>query len=142
MEIKALGPGDLELLMGVTPGLFDHALSPVEARAFLDSPLHELVLALDAGQALAFASGTVLLHPDKPPALFVNELGTRHTHRRRGHGCAVLRALIERARARGCQGVWLGTEPGNAAMIALCRSLGAEEMPFVGFGWDRAFSAG
>ena len=137
MEIKALGPEDLGLLLGVEAGLFDHAVDPGQAQAFLDSPLHEIVLALEGGRAVAFASGTVLLHPDKPPALFVNELGTREGHRRRGHGRAVLRALIDRA--RGCVGVWLGTEPDNAAMVALCRGLRAEELPFLGFGWDGAF---
>ncbi|MGY6412160.1 MAG: N-acetyltransferase family protein [Alkalilacustris sp.] len=139
-QIRLLGPDDLPLLLAVPPGMFDHPVKPEQARAFLNSPLHALGLALAGGEAVAFASGTILLHPDKPPALFVKELGTREGHRRRGHGRAVLGALIAHAQARGCQGVWLGTEPGNAAMIALCRSLGAEELPFLGFGWDGAFA--
>ncbi len=80
----------------------------------------------------------MLVHPDKPPALFVNELGTRADHRCQGHGRAVLKALIAHARARGCQGIWLGTETDNAAMIALCRGLDAEELTFLGVGWDGA----
>ena len=138
-EIRVLTPDDLELLLAVPPGLFDHPVDRAQARAFLHSPLHDIVLALVGGQAVAFASGSVLLHPDKPPALFVNEVGTRADHRRRGHGRAVLTGLIAHARLRGCRGIWLGTEPDNAAMIGLCRGLGAEEMPFLGFGWDRAF---
>ena len=138
VEIRALGPRDLPLLLAVEPGLFDHPVDPAQALAFLEAPLCEIVLALDGPRAVAFASGTVLLHPDKPPALFVNELGTREGDRRRGHGRAVLRALIGVARARGCVGVWLGTEPDNAAMVALCRGMAAEELPFLGFGWDGA----
>ena len=47
--------------------------------------------------------------------------------------------LMEAARARGCKGIWLGTEPDNAAALGLYRSLGGDEVSFVGFGWDDAF---
>lgn len=139
MDIRLLGPEHTALLLAVEPGLFDHPVDPEEARAFLASPLNEIALAFDGAQAVAFASGTVLLHPDKPPGLFVNEVGTRESHRRRGFGAAVLRALIARARARGCKGVWLGAEPDNAPALALYRRLGGDERGFTGFGWDGAF---
>ena len=142
MEIRALGPGDIGLLLAVAPGLFDHSVRPDQARAFLANPLNELVVALEDGQLLAFASATVLQHPDKPPSLFVNEVGTRESHQRRGLASAVCRALFARARARGCQGIWLGAEPDNAPALALYRKLGGEEMAIVGFGWDGAFSDG
>lgn len=142
MEIRLLGPGDAGLLAAVAPGLFDNPVNPAQARAFLASPLNELALGLAGGTAVAFASGTLLLHPDKPPSLFVNEVGTREGRRRRGHGTAVVRALMARARARGCRGLRLGTEPDNVAALALCRKLGRQEMAFVGFGRDGAFDAG
>jgi len=139
MDIRLLGPEHTDLVLAVEPGLFDHPPDPAQTRAFLASPLTELAMAFDAGRAVAFASGTVLLHPDKPPAMFVNEVGTRASHLRRGFATAVLRALIARARARGCKGVWLGTEPDNAPACALYRRLGGEELALVGFGWDGAF---
>lgn len=139
MQVRVLTPQDIDLLCAVEPGLFDHPVDPAQARAFLDSPLHHLVAALDGGRMLAFASGTVLLHPDKPPALFVNEVGTRATHQRRGLARACLNALLNHARARGCQGAWLGTEPDNAPARALYRSLGGDELPFIGYGWEGAF---
>ena len=142
MDIRHLGAEHTALLLAVEPGLFDHPADPAQTRAFLESPLNEIVLAFDSGDAVAFASGTVLLHPDKPPAFFVNEVGTRESHRRRGFGTAVLRALIARARARGSKGVWLGTEPDNAPALALYRRLGGDERGFVGFGWDGAFDGG
>lgn len=139
MEIRALGPQDTGLLAAVEPGLFDRDIDPAQARAFLGCPLNEMVIAIDGGQVVAFASGTVLLHPDKPPAMFVNEVGTRDSHLRRGHATAVLLALMARARARGCRGIWLGTEPDNAAALGLYRKLGGVETAFIGFGWDGAF---
>ncbi|MCC5989365.1 MAG: GNAT family N-acetyltransferase [Pararhodobacter sp.] len=142
IDIRHPGAGDLAMVMAVAPGLFDKPLDAGQARAFLESPLNHLVLAYEGGQAVAFASGTVLLHPDKPPAMFINQLGTRESHRLRGFGRAVLEALIERARAVGCKGVWLGTETGNRKARAFYRASGGQEMLFAGYAWDGAFDDG
>ncbi|WP_323763560.1 GNAT family N-acetyltransferase [Marinovum sp.] len=139
MQVRILGAQDIALLENVTPGLFDHALRPDQARAFLMSPLQAMAVATEAGDLVSFASGTVLLHPDKRPGFFVNEVGTRESHRRRGLGRAVTEALFAHVRAIGCAGIWLGTEPDNTAALALYRSLGGDEQRFVGFGWDGAF---
>jgi aminoglycoside 6'-N-acetyltransferase I len=139
ITFQRLGPAEVDLLCSVRDGLFDNPVDPVQARAFLANPMNEIVLALDGAEVVGFASGTVLQHPDKPPSMFVNEVGVRDDWLRRGIGKAVTQALIDHARARGCQGIWLGTEPDNVAALALYRSLGGEEMTFVGFGWDDAF---
>jgi len=77
ITIRALGPEDLVLLVAVPEGLFDEPVDPVQAAAFLADPMHEIVLALGGDLAVAMATGTVVLHPDKPPSMFVNEVGTR-----------------------------------------------------------------
>lgn len=139
MNIRRLGPDDLDLLSGVAPGLFDGPVLPAQAKAFLHDPHHHIVVALDGGQVVAFASGTVTLHPDKPPSLFINEVGTRDSHQRRGYGAAVTRTLIEAGRAQGCQGAWVGTEPDNAPARAFYAALGGQALDFVGYSWDGAF---
>ena len=135
---RHLGPPQLDVLLSVPEGLFDNPIDPAQARAFLDDPLHELVLAFDGDLAVGLASGTVLLHPDKPPAMFINEVGVRDSHLRRGIGTSVTQKLIDIARARGCKGVWLGTESDNTAALALYRKLGGDEVQGVYFGWDDA----
>jgi ribosomal protein S18 acetylase RimI-like enzyme len=136
--IRDLCPQDLDLLLAVPPGLFDNALLPDQARAFLHSPANILLLAYDGDLAVGMATATILLHPDKPPALFVNEVGTRESHLRQGVATALMQRLIEIGRARGCEGIWLGTEPDNTAALGLYRKLGGDEVPFIGFGWDDA----
>ena len=138
ITIRQIGPDDLRLLMSVRPGLFDNPLDPEQACAFLNDDRNWLFLAFDGGEAVGMASGTVLLHPDKQPALFINEVGVRDSHLRRGIGKQVTQALIDYARADGIKGIWLGTEPDNAAACALYRSLGGDEVPGVFFGWDDA----
>ena len=136
IAIEVLGPDDLERVMAVEEGLFDHPLIEAEARAFLADPANHLVLAYDGAEAVGMASATVLRHPDKPPAMFINEVGVRESHQRRGIGRAVTERLIGIARETGCKGVWLGTEADNVAALALNRSLGGEEVEGVYFGWD------
>ncbi|MCW3782383.1 GNAT family N-acetyltransferase [Defluviimonas salinarum] len=136
---QLLGPGELALLTGVGAGLFDYPVDPEQAAAFLADPGHMIVLALAGAEVVGLASGTVLLHPDKRPALFVNEVGVREAWRRQGIGRAMMAVLFAEARARGCVGIWLGTETDNGPALALYRRLGGDEVPFVGFGWDGAF---
>ena len=46
---------------------------------------------------------------------------------------------MERARARGCKGIWLATETDNIAARALYRRLGADETTgIVVYDWDGA----
>ena len=82
-------------------------------------------------------SGVETTHPDKGTEMFVYELEVSPEARLRGVGTALVRALAEVARERGCYGMWVGTEPDNAAALATYRRAGAtEEAPFVLLNWD------
>jgi ribosomal protein S18 acetylase RimI-like enzyme len=138
VRIVEIGPAEIDLLLAVSPGLFDEDIRSDQARAFVDDPNSLLLLAYDGAVAVGLVSASVLLHPDKPPALFINEVGTRDSHLRQGIARALMQRMIAIGRARGCEGIWLGTEPENDAALALYRSLGGDEKLFVGFGWDDA----
>ncbi|MCY6382302.1 GNAT family N-acetyltransferase [Hoeflea prorocentri] len=142
VTLRHLQADDLPLLLKVEEGLFDNPIDPAQAAAFLSDPLHELVLAFDGDLAVGMASGCILLHPDKKPSMFVNEVGVRDSHLRQGIGRAVTEKLFEIARARGCQGIWLGTEADNGPALALYRKLRGDELKGVYFGWDGAFDEG
>lgn len=140
ITFRHLGPDDLDLLLAVREGLFDHPVDAEQAGAFLADPGHEIVLAFAGGAAVGLVTGTVILHPDKRPAMFLNELGVREEWQRRGIGRALTERLFAIARGRGCdEGIWLGTEPDNTAALALYRATGGDEEPFIGFAWDGAF---
>lgn len=140
VTIRHLGPDDLALLMAVKEGLFDRPVDPVQARAFLRDPNSEIVLAFDGDEAVGMVSGSVLLHPDKPPAMFINEVGTRESHQGRQIAFRLMQAMFDIARARGCVGIWLGTEPDNIPALGLYRKLGGHELALTGFAWDDAFT--
>ncbi|MEJ8561239.1 GNAT family N-acetyltransferase [Yoonia sp. GPGPB17] len=142
ITLRRLGPDHLDLLLAVEDGLFDNAIRPDQAEAFLNDPLHELVLAFDGDRVVGMASGQILLHPDKPPAFFVAEVGVHDDYLRQGIGKQMCAKLCDIARARGCEGIWLATEEDNVPARALYRSLDARETKgIVVYDWDGAMDA-
>jgi ribosomal protein S18 acetylase RimI-like enzyme len=139
ITLHLMGPDDLERLLAVEEGLFDNPVREDQALAFLNDPAHFLVLAYAGEQAVGMASGQILLHPDKPPAFFVAEVGTREEWRQKGIAKQMCARLMEIARAKGCEGIWLATEGDNVAARALYRSLEARETgDIVVYDWDGA----
>ncbi|NJS39312.1 MAG: GNAT family N-acetyltransferase [Rhodobacteraceae bacterium] len=102
-------------------------------------PRNLLMLAILAGEVVGFASGTVIDHPDKPPTLFINEVGVNDSAQRQGIGRALLQAIRTAGRARGCQASWVTTEAENSAARALYRAEGgAETVDIVMYDWNEA----
>ena len=138
ITLRNLGPDDLDCLLAPGVDVFDFPVREDQARAFLADPLHEIVLAYDGARVVGFASGVMMFHPDKPPAFFVNEVGVNESHQRRGIATSLMLRIIAIARGRGCEGIWLGTEADNLPAIGLYRSLKAQEVQGIYFGWDDA----
>ncbi len=130
IETKALGPGDEAILHHVGPDVFDYAVDEQAARAFLADPRHHVVVALDEGIVVGFASAVHYFHPDKPrPELFVNEVGVASTHRGRGIAALILRTLFEVGRSLECAEAWVLTDRSNRAAMRLYASSGGVEAP-------------
>jgi aminoglycoside 6'-N-acetyltransferase I len=137
-SIHVLGPGDAEVLRRVAPEVFDEEVDPEYAAEFLADPRHHLVVAMDEDVVVGFASGVHYIHPDKPPELFVNEVGVAPTHHRRGIARELLHALLAQGRAAGCAEAWVGTDVSNASARGLYASAGGVEVPepFVMYTFD------
>ncbi|MEU4213966.1 GNAT family N-acetyltransferase [Actinoplanes sp. NPDC026623] len=117
--------------------LFDGPPLAEATEKFLTHPDHHLLFAYDGDRAVGMISGIELTHPDKGTEMFVYELGVAPVARLRGVGSALVRALADIARERGCYGMWVGTETDNEAAQATYRRAGAtEESPFVLLNWD------
>jgi ribosomal protein S18 acetylase RimI-like enzyme len=117
--------------------LFDGPPLAAATERFLAQPDHHLLFAYLGDRPVGMISGVELTHPDKGTEMFVYELGVLPDGRLRGVGTALVRALADLARGRGCYGMWVGTEVGNEAALATYRRAGAtEEAPFVLLNWD------
>ncbi len=126
MDLRWTGPEDLDAVVAAGH-LFDEPVRPEAARRFLDDPTHHLCLAYEGGEAVGFVSGVEVTHPDKGTELFLYELAVDEPHRRRGIGTALVRALGDVGRARGCYGLWVLTDRVNDAALATYRAAGAVE---------------
>lgn len=73
------------------------------------------------------ASGVHYVHPDKPPEMWINEVGVAPTHRGRGLGKAIIQVLREHARRLGCRKAWVLTDRTNHVAMRLFASAGGEE---------------
>lgn len=117
-------------------GVFDNPVDPVQLAAFVADGGHEMVFATIGVQVVGMASGSVMLHPDKPPQFFINEVGVLDDQRRQGIATGLTRMLMQIARDRGCQGIWLATETDNVAARGLYRKLdGRETEAVVVYDW-------
>jgi len=130
MEIRTLGRQDAAVLLAVGPDVFDDAVDPRAAAEFLADPRHHLVVAIDRGTVVGFASAVHYVHPDKPaPEMWINEVGVVTAYRRRGVARAIVQRLLDVARALGCAEAWVLTDRSNDAALRLYTSSGGIEAP-------------
>jgi ribosomal protein S18 acetylase RimI-like enzyme len=124
LELRRLGVGDDEVVAQAA-SLFDKPPVPSETAAFLAAEGHHVILALLDGEPVGFVSGVEMIHPDKGRELFLYELGVAEQARGQGVGTALVRALAELARERGCYGMWVLTDADNGAALQAYRRAGA-----------------
>ena len=138
IEIAIIESNNRTLLDTVAEDVFDHEINPQALTAFVDDPRHLLVVAVSDGCVVGMASGFEYFHPDKPPQLFVNEVGVTPGLRRRGIGRRLVERLLDLGRQRGCVYAWLGTDADNEAGRACFGSIpgAAEPEPFLLYEWD------
>jgi ribosomal protein S18 acetylase RimI-like enzyme len=127
VDIRVLRAGDEAVLANVADEVFDNPIDPEMTAEFLSDPRHHIAVAVDDGLVVGFASGVHYVHPDKRPELWINEVGVAPTHHRQGLAKAVMNALLEVGRAKGCGEAWVLTDTGNTAARALYASLGGTE---------------
>ena len=136
VSIRAAGPGDGGVVQAAGH-LFDAPPRREATEAFLRDPGHHLLLAYDEGsRAVGFVSGVELIHPDKGTEMFLYELAVEEASRNQGIGRALVRALADLARERGCYGMWVLTDDGNPAALRAYTAAGGEREPVaVMFSW-------
>ena len=131
VEVRMLGRDEIAVLDRVAADVFDAPIDPRWAGEFLADPRHHLAVALLDGVVVGMASALHYVHPDKPPALWVNEVGVSAPQQRLGIGQRLLRVLLAHARELGCSEAWVGTEIDNAAARGLYASVGGQEAAMV-----------
>lgn len=136
-DIVRLGHDNASVLEVVAEDVFDEAVDPGQLAAFLGDPRHIMFVALRDGVVVGMASAVEYFHPDKPPQLWINEVGVASAHRRRGIARRLVEAQLAEGRSRGCVFAWLGTDLDNLAGNACFGSVNGVEdaQPFNLYEW-------
>jgi ribosomal protein S18 acetylase RimI-like enzyme len=124
VSIHVVSQANARLLDRVDDDVFDHKVQPELLSLFLANPANLLVVAVAADEVVGMASGISYVHPDKPLALFINEVGVSGRYHRQGIGRRLVSRLIERGEELGCTEAWVATELGNKPARALYEALG------------------
>lgn len=127
--VRMLEAGDAAVLERVAPDVFDGPVDPRWSAEFMADPRHHLAVALDAGVVVGMASGVHYVHPDKPPELWIDEVGVAPTHREAGLGRRLVEALLDRGRELGCAQAWVLADASNAVAHRLYRRCGGRAAP-------------
>ncbi len=128
VEVRMLKAGEEDVLAHVAPDVFDDEVEPRLTKEFLADPRHHLVVAIDEGVVVGFASALHYVHLDKPAELWINEVAVAPAHQRRGVAKKILQVLFAHGRSLGCKIGWVLTETDNTAALALYASAGGKEL--------------
>ncbi len=105
---------DLPAMQEAGSTLFDYDVKPNRAKEFLADPRHHLALAYYHDVIIGMASGFHYVHPDKEPALFVNEVSVVEEYHNRGIGRNLVTYLCDYAKNNlDCTEAWIATEKSN-----------------------------
>lgn len=129
VEVRLLNPAELAVLERVDPDVFDNHVRLDLAAQYLATPGNLLAVAIRAGVVVGMGSAIAYVHPDKPLALFINEVGVSERYRGQGLGKRLMSALLEQGRLMGCTEAWVATEENNTAARAMYTSAGGKEDP-------------
>jgi ribosomal protein S18 acetylase RimI-like enzyme len=106
------------LLLAEAARIFKQAPANGAAR-FLDDPTAIAFVAMEDGEIVGWAWGYRQVRPDGRDQVLLYEIETAAAWRRRGIGTRLLRAVLDLARDEGFARVWLCTNEGNVAAVAL-----------------------
>jgi ribosomal protein S18 acetylase RimI-like enzyme len=117
--LRLLGCDDSDLTARGCPDLFDNPVDPAQVAVFLADPRHHIAAAIAGDIPVGFVSAVDYVHPDKPRALWINEVSVVPAWRRRRVGLGLMRLMLDHARSLGCAEAWVLTDRDNTAARAL-----------------------
>lgn len=124
-EVVRVDRGRLPLLDDVAPEVFDRPVVPGRAGELAAAVDELLVLATVDGTVVAQCTAQVQHRAFDDPELYVSDLATSPSYRRRGIARALVAEVFTWGRERGCSTAWLAVEPDDQDALAFYAALGS-----------------
>jgi ribosomal protein S18 acetylase RimI-like enzyme len=117
IEIVIATPADLALFDRVDEDVFDGPLDPARLASYLADPRLHVAVAIDRTKQMmvGMCSGLHYHHPDKPPQMWINELGVAGPWRRQGIATDLVAAMCAHATTLDCTEIWVVADPTDMA---------------------------
>ncbi len=127
IDLVPIDSHNIHLLKDVNPDLFDEPVVPERLERLVDRASSFLLLAFVEGMAGGQLLAHIHHHPDKPTELYIDDLAVVDALRRRGVATRLLEAAVAIGRDRGCEELWVATEPDNEPARRLYGAFGLNE---------------
>lgn len=113
VEIVQLTENNIGLLNQLDEDIFDESVNAERLEAVVREDNHILLVALLEGRVIGQVLAMIHRHPDKPTELYIDDLAVSESVQRRGIATHLLQTLFALGLERGCEEVWVATEPEN-----------------------------
>jgi len=113
-------------LARVADDVFDHLIEADLVDAYVAAPGHALFIALRHGIVVGQVRGCVHRQPDRRAEFYIDNLGVTPSMWRQGIATRLVRAILDWAKAEGCDDFWVATEIENEEAMSFYASLGLE----------------
>ena len=125
MSVERMRPGDEKRLAAAALAQYDCAASADWLAALLNDPAVLCVAAYETESPVGLAYGYMLPRIKRDELEFLlYEIDVSEKHRRRGHGQAMVSALLDWACENGADESWVLTDDGNPPALATYASAG------------------
>ena len=123
IEIIQLSESNMDVLNNYDEDIFDEKIDTYRLAAMLKERNNILLVAVNEGVVIGQVLGVIHRHPDKPTELYIDDLGVSEKFQRRGVATRLIEQLYIIGIDRGCEEVWVATEPENEPAIKFYESL-------------------
>ena len=123
IEIIQLSESNMDVLNNYDEDIFDEKIDTYSLAAMLKERNNILLVAVNEGVVIGQVLGVIHRHPDKPTELYIDDLGVSEKFQRRGVATRLIEQLYIIGIDRGCEEVWVATEPENEPAIKFYESL-------------------
>lgn len=126
IDIVHISRDKFDLLSEVEEEVFDEKVDLARLEKYVQEESHIMFVAIRDGIVIGQVMAVIHLHPDKATELYIDDLGVSPKFQRQGVATSMLKATIALGKQRGCEEIWVATEPDNNQANGFYKSLGLQ----------------
>jgi len=123
VEIIQIDEANSDYLQCLDEDVFDKKIDFNLLAAYLKEPNHIMIVARNCDMVIGQVLAVIHRHPDKPTELYIDDLAVSEAYQRKGIATQMLNKIFSIGVNRGCEEIWVATEPDNEPAKECYKSL-------------------